>query len=338
MKKPAMFTTIALALCAADARAQSDANQLDDAPVTSSLARRIEQLAGQPGHDLSGEGHWMSASAVQKGRIEAVIEEEGEPRWYLDAFTTEYLPGVGPSQRYQYGGVYGTLYALDGTEAAPILVQGEWARHGQGSPYGSLMALVFRNGLFPEDVDVLGTLTGGIQFFEDGAGTDGGSSMAITGVQRLASASAVTGASGQRAQAAAGLARPQDPIGSAVAVRVLGSLGSAQRITAADASLVSGAITPRPTQGNGGNGASGDVAIQAGRTGQLAAAGAASSAPSDAGSPSRRDRFGTCGTESHVGLGSAPGAMIPAHDDVGTGGAGTMQIDGLVRLVYHVLD
>ena len=332
MKKPAMFTMIALALCAADARAQTDANQLDEVQATSDLARRIAELAGQPGHDLSGEGHWMSASAVQKGRIEAVIEEEGEPRWYLDAFTTEYLPGTGPSQRFEYGGVYGTLYALDGTEAAPILVQGEWSRHGQGSPNGSLMALVFRNGVFPEGVDVLGTLTGGIQFHEDGAGTDGGPGFAITGVQRLASASAVGGTSGLRT-AASGLARPQDRGASAAGVRVLAALGGARRATAADASLVAGAIAARPVQPGGGS-----AALRVARIGQLAAASGASSAPSDAGSPGHLDRFGTCGTGSRADLDSGPGAMIQAHDDVGTGGAGAMQVDGLVRLVYHVLD
>lgn len=345
MKKPAWFTTIALLLCAADARAQTQGGQLDEVMATSDLARRIERLTLEPGHDLQGEGHWMSASAVQKGRIEAVLEgREGESFWYLDAFTTEYLPGVGPSARFLYGGVYGTLHALDGTEAAPILVQGEWARHGQGSPYGSLMALVFRPAPFPLDVEVLGTLTGGIQFFEDASGADGGTRVAIVGVQRLAGAGSSASAIAARPELAVGLARPQDAGSSAAGVRVLGTLDAAQRRATSGASSVPGGVTARPIQpGQSGQpGQPGGVAIQASALGSNAqgiAASAAESAPSVAGTGSHMDRYGTCGTVGVARIGQGPTSQaLGGHQGVAAGGLGAMQVDGLVRLVWHVLD
>jgi hypothetical protein len=368
MKKSALFTTIAMALCAADTRAQTEASLFDDSMPSSTLVRRIDQLNRLPGVELEGQGQWTAPTAVREGRVDAVIlGEEGGPTWRLDALTTEYMPGVGLSGRFVYGGLYGTLYALDGSEAAPILVQGEWARHGQGSPNGSLIALVYRSAPFPQSVDILGTLTGEIAFFDDAAAGDDGTNLSITGM-RLASGArdaqgrslsesdvdqggarrdpgyaigsiarlgALAGAPGFSSDADAGLDRPQQGerdnvfFGEIGGVDFLGSARDAMRHRSNDS--FSGLNQPqdRPARPDAG------FAIGAvDRLGPHAQASGAQSA-SDAGLEQRRDRVGTCGTKPG-GASPVSGHKLPSHNQVGD--ATTMAPDGLVRLILHLLD
>lgn len=151
MKKHVCLSTLALALAAAPALADLQAEQLlQERPqaVTRTEGRVVDAGALQGSLVLP-------AGAAQGGLVGLLLDEEGRPAWKLNARAERRAPQGNESDRFEYGTLVGEITAIDeGASLRRALVRGTWTRFGVASAAGELTALLIE----PGSARVLGTL------------------------------------------------------------------------------------------------------------------------------------------------------------------------------------